>query len=166
MADSNSQNPNAAGSLPAVVLKAVVSGREMALDETDVPLVLVFHAQDTAQDAVAVNKAVRSVHRDPADVLVASVIDLRSFPSMFRGMVEAELEKAYHNAAGRLPEGADPADHVILLPDWDGAVYDALEIKNANAQAAVIVADRQGRIICQAQENGLGTLALDALEKI
>ncbi len=165
MTDSMSQDPSPTGFLPAAVLKAVVSGREISLSEAGVPLVLVFHGQDTTKEAVEVNKSVRGVHPDPRDVLVVSVIDLRSFPSMFRGMVESELEKAYHNAAGRLPEGADPADHVILLPDWDGSVYDALGIKNANAQAAVIVADREGRVLCLSQENGLGEVALTALKR-
>ena len=166
MADSNSGNPEAKGLLPDATFTAVVSGREISLRETGIPLVLVFHAQDTARDALEVNKAVRRAHPDPAEVLIASVIDLRSFPSMFRGMVNSELEKAYHNAAGRLPEGIDPADHVVLLPDWDGTVFDSLGIENANAQAAVVVADRQGRILCQAQENDLGAQALDALRNI
>lgn len=166
MTDSNSGNPESTGLLPDASMTAVVSGREISLRETGLPLVLVFHAQDTARDALGVNKAVRGVHPDAAEVLVASVIDLRPFPSMFRGMVETELEKAYHNAADRLPEGIDPADHVILLPDWDGTVFDSLGIKNANAQAVVVVADRQGRILCQARENDLGAQALEALRNI
>ncbi|MEN8006513.1 MAG: hypothetical protein ABFS42_05825 [Candidatus Krumholzibacteriota bacterium] len=170
MADANSGNQDPAKLLPAATLTAVVSGREISLREEGVPLVLVFHAQDTAPDAVEVNKAVRRIHPDPAEVLVASVIDLQSFPSMFRGMVKGELEKAYHNAAGRVPEGNDPADHVVLLPDWDGSVFAALDIKNANAQAAVVVADRQGRILFQAQandhEDDLGTLAVEALRNL
>ena len=166
MADSNTGNPDTTRQLPDATFTAVVSGREISLRETGIPLVLIFHAQDTARDALEVNLAVRGVHPDPAEVMVASVIDLRSFPSMFRGMVKSELEKAYHNAAGRLPEGADPADHVVLLPDWDGSIFDSVGIKNANDQAAVVVADRQGMVLCQVQENDLGAQALDALRNI
>ena len=166
MAESNTGNPDTTRLLPEATFTAVVSGREISLREAGIPLVLIFHAQDTARDALEVNLAVRGVHPDPAEVMVASVIDLRSFPSMFRGMVKSELEKAYHNAAGRLPEGADPADHVVLLPDWDGSVFDSVGIKNANDQAAVVVADRQGMVLCQAQENDLGAQALDALRNI
>lgn len=166
MTDSNPGNPGATELLPDATFSAVVSGREISLRETGIPLVLVFHAQDTARDALEVHKVIRGVHPDPDKVLVASVIDLRSFPSMFRGMVESELEKAYHNASGRLPEGVDPADHVVLLPDWDGAAFDSLEIKNANAQAVVVVADGQGRILCQASQGDLGAQAVAALGNI
>jgi hypothetical protein len=166
VAESNSNSQAGARQLPDIVLKAVVSGREISLGKTGLPLVLVFHAQDTARDAIEMNKSVRSSYPDPAEVMVASVIDLRSFPSMFKGMVEGELEKAYHNAVGRLPEGFDPSAHVILLPDWEGIVFDFLGIKNANAQAAVVAADRQGRILCQTQKGDLGAQALDALQNL
>ncbi len=166
MTDSNPENPAGTELLPDATFKAVVSGREISLRETGIPLVLVFHSQDTARDALEVNKTIRGVHPDPAKVLVASVIDLRSFPSMFRGMVESELAKAYHNAAGRLPAGVEAADHVVLLPAWDGAVFDELGIKNANAQAVVVVADGQGRILSQARQDDLGAQALAALENI
>ena len=152
------------GRLPEVVLTAIVSGREISLRNIGAPLVLIFHAQDTARTALEVNRTVRGAYPDAREVVIASVIDLRSFPVMFKGMVEDELEKAYHNSASRLPAGADPADHVILLPDWKGAVHTALDVKNSNAQAAVVVADRAGQILCRIQEGDLGPLALAALQ--
>jgi hypothetical protein len=151
--------------LPEAVLTAIVSGREISLRGIDAPLVLIFHAQDTALTALEVNRAVRGVYPDAREVVIASVIDLRSFPTMFKGMVKDELEKAYHNSTSRLPTGADPADHVILLPDWKGTVHDALGVNDSNAQAAVVVADREGLILCRAQEGDLGSLALAALQE-
>ena len=153
------------GRLPEAVLTAIVSGREISLRNIGAPVVLIFHAQDTARIALEVNRAVRGVYPDAREVVVVSVIDLRSFPVMFKGMVENELEKAYHNSVSRLPAGADPADHVILLPDWKGTVHAALGVKDSNAQAAVVVADREGQILCRVQEGDLGRLALAALQE-
>ena len=32
------------------------------------------------------------------------------------------MEKEYRQAAAAIPSGYDPADHLILLPDWNGEV--------------------------------------------
>jgi hypothetical protein len=82
---------------------------------------------------------------------------------MFRGMVQPALEKAYHNAAGRVPDEADAADLVVLLPDWDGSVHDAVNVQGSTEKAAVIVADREARIVCLDQGDNLAEAALTAL---
>ena len=132
--------------LPAVTLTAAGSGREFDLSRLGVPAILVFHGQDTADAALEVNKAVRREHPGAGEILFASVIDLRSFPAMFHGMVKPALEKAYFNAAGKVPEGADPADLVVLLPDWDGAVHEAVGVRDSTTEAAIVLVDSQARI--------------------
>ncbi len=97
--------------------------------------------------------------------LIASVIDLRPFPSMFHGMVKPELEKAHHKAAGKLPAAADANALVVLLPDWKGAAHDACQVQNSTKEAAIIVADADGRILARAQGVDLGEAALAALQK-
>jgi hypothetical protein len=149
--------------LPAITLTAAASGREVNLGSIGVPTVLVFHGQDTADAALQVNRSVRGRHPGADAVVVASVIDLRAFPRMFRNMVEPALEQAYHNAAGKVAPDADPADLVVLLPDWDGAVHDAVGVEGSTRQAAIVVADGGGRIVCIAQQEGLAEAALDAL---
>jgi len=158
--------PETDARLPGVTLTAAGSGREVFLGSGQVPLVLVFHGQDTAEAAFQVNKAVRKIHPGADSVVIASVIDLRSFPGMFHGMVKPALERAYFKAAGKVPEGRDPADYVILLPDWDGAVHDAVGVQDSTQQAAVIVAEPGGRIVGRDQGENLGDAALLALDRL
>ena len=160
MPDTTSDN---AAQLPDVTLTAAGSEREVKLRQIGVPAILIFHGQDTGDAALEVNKAVRKQYAGADEVFIASVIDLRSFPSMFRGMVQPVLEKAYHNAAGRVPAEADPADLVVLLPDWEGSVHDDTGVKGSTEQAAVIVADREARIVCRDQGENLAEAALAAL---
>jgi hypothetical protein len=155
---------NEAARLPDVTLTAAGSDREIPLAGIGVPSILIFHGQDTADAALAVNKTVRKKYPGADQVLVASIIDLRSFPSMFHSMVQPALEKAYFNAAGKVSAGADPADLVVLLPDWDGAVHDAVGVRESTAQAAVLVADAAGLIISRDQGDDPAGTALAAVD--
>jgi hypothetical protein len=152
--------------LPALSLTAVVTGREITLDATGCPTVLVFHGRETAGAAVAVNATVRAVHPDPAAVLVASVIDLRPYPALLKGVVQAELEKGFHKAAGGVPAGADPAAWVVLLPDWQGAAHEACGVSGTGTRAAVVVADAAGRIVCRDQGADPAAAAVAALAEV
>jgi len=159
-------SPDRVPELPEVTLTAAGSEKEVNLRRIGAPAILVFHGQDTADAARLVSKVVRARYPRPAEVFIASVIDLRSFPSMFRSMVQPALEKAYHHTAGKLPADADPAELVVLLPDWDGAVHDAVGVKDSPAVAAVAVADREGRIVCLDQSDHLAEAALAALDTL
>lgn len=152
--------------LPALTLEAAGSGRSIALNELGRPAVIICHGQDTAKAAIEVNAAVREQYPDPAQVLIASVIDLRQFPSMFHGMVKPELQKAYDKAAGKLPEGADPAEFVVLLPDWKGEATDALEATGSTKNAAVLVAAASGEIVGRHQGDDAGSAAVKLLEGV
>ncbi len=149
--------------LPDVSLTAAGSTREIALRDMGICAVLVFHGQDNGDAALQVNKTLRKEYPAADQVFIASVIDLRSFPSMFHGMVRPALEKAYFNAAGKLPEGADPAALVVLLPDWDGAVSDAVGMVDATRTAGVVVADAGGKVVCIDQSENLDQAALAAI---
>ena len=149
--------------LPAEKLTAVVSEIEIDLAAIGRPAVLVFHGQDTADAALEINKAVRKKHPSADEVFIASVIDLRSFPSMFHGMVKPALEKAYFNAAGKVPDGSAPSDLVVLLPDWDGAVHDAVGVKDSTRDAALVLVDARARILRIEQGGPLADKALASL---
>lgn len=152
--------------LPALTLEAAGSGRSIALNDLGRPAVIICHGQDTAKAAIEVNATVREQYADPAQVLIASVIDLRQFPAMFHGMVKPELQKAYDKAAGKLPEGADPAEFVVLLPDWKGEATDALEAGGSTKEAVVLVADASGGIVGRHEGESAGQAALDLLDRI
>ncbi len=152
--------------LPGLKLHAVGSHQEFKLNKFGRQAVLICHGQDTAKAAFEVNNAVREKYPDADQVIIASVIDLRAFPSMFHGMIKPELDKAYLKASGKLPHDLDPKDYVILLPDWDGEVTDALEAKGSTKNAVVVVADDQGKVIGSANSGNLGKAALKFLAGI
>lgn len=152
--------------LPDMILNAAGSRQDFKLNKLGRTTVLICHGQDTAKAAFEVNNAVREKHPDAAQVIIASIIDLSSFPSMFHGMVKPELEKAYLKAAGKLDAGLEPKEYVILLPDWDGDVTAALDAKGSTKNAVVIVADDQGKVLGSANSGDLGQAALKLLAKI
>jgi hypothetical protein len=158
--------PDSPAQLPDVTLTASGSGREVNLRNLGVPAILILHGQDTADAALEVNKVVRRKYPAADQFFVASVIDLRPFPSMFRNMIQPALEKAYFSSSGKVPEGADPEDLVVLLPDWDGAVHVGLGIEGSTEQAAVVVADRNAGIVCVDQGDNPAEAALAAIEDL
>jgi hypothetical protein len=132
--------------LPDQLLHTAGSRLELKLNKLGRTAVLVCHGQDTAKAAIEVNTVLREKYPDARQLFIASIIDLRSFPTMFHGMVKPELEKAYLKAAAKLPEGHDPLDYVVLIPDWDGSVTDQLEAEGSTREAVVVVADAKGEI--------------------
>lgn len=152
--------------LPDLSLTAVVSDRAINLNALGRKTVLIFHGQDTAKAALEVNNTVRAAYPDPGAVLVASVIDLRQFPSMFHAMVRPELEKAYHKAAGKLPDPTTASDLIVLLPDWKGTAHTACNVQDSTKQATVLVADETGRVVARCQDGDLGASAVSALREI
>lgn len=152
--------------LPDITVVAAASKREINLAQLGVPTVVVCHGQNTAQAAKEVNQTVRQEFPDASKVVIASVIDLSSFPSMFRGMIEPEVEKAYHQVAGKLDEGMEAADYVILLPDWDGKLTAQLGAEGSTDNAIVLVADAAGQIVGKAEGETPGAAVIEMLGKL
>ena len=89
---------------------------------------LICLAQETEKEAAIIEDAVRERFPSPQDVLVANVIDLRGVPSLFRKVAEGMLAGEHKKAVEALPDGLDPRDHVIILPDWQGDVAKSLNL--------------------------------------
>jgi hypothetical protein len=114
-------------------------------------VVLIFHLQGTAPTAREINRAVRIHYPDPEDVLVASVIDLSIVPPFYWMSVGLILGQAYDRAAEELPPGADPAEYVVILPDWGGLVSRRYDVGNTGRAAAVVVQDEEGSVAASYQ---------------
>jgi hypothetical protein len=143
-----STDPSAQPLAPDIQLKAVVSDRVVNPRQPDARrLVLVFQSQQTARALAAIQDAVRASFPEASDVRIVSVVDLRGVPRMFRGMARSALQKAYEHAAAALPDGWDPAEYVVILPDWQGAFFKAFGVSNADSHAAVVVMDGAGRVL-------------------
>jgi hypothetical protein len=150
---------------PNISMEAVESGRVINPSQPDARyLVLVFHDQKTARELAGIQDAIRARFPSAEDVRIVSVVDLRSVPRMFRGMAKSALKQAYESAAEHLPEGWEPGEYVVLLPDWKGAFFEAFGVGSVNEEAAVAVIDQQGVVLGGRQGKDLGAFALSLLD--
>ncbi len=149
---------------PDFSLLAAGSGRRVSPGElAGRKVVLIFHLQETAPTARALNRAIRERYPDPEDVFVASVIDLSIVPPFYWMTVGVVLSGAYEQAAGELPPGADPAEYVAILPDWGGRVSRDFGVRRTDRAAAIVVLDRGSKVVLSYQgERPVGAV-LEAL---
>jgi hypothetical protein len=108
--------------------------------------VLVFHLQGTAPTAREINHAVRERFPSPDDVLVTSVVDLSIVPPVYWLSVSLVLNTAYATATAELPPNADPADYVVILPDWNGRVSREYGARDTGRAAVVVVVDEDSNV--------------------
>ena len=132
---------------PDFDLLAAGSGRRVRLRElAGRKAVLVFHLQGTAPTARAMNRAVRERFPDPEEVFIASVIDLSIVPPLYWMTVGLVLNSAYEQAAGELPPNVDPAEYLVILPDWGGRVSRDHGVRNTGRAAAIVVVDEDSNV--------------------
>ncbi len=129
-------------------------------------LVLLFQDQSTADAAKQINETVRRVHPEPDDLIVASAVNLAGVPRFMRGMADKMLQKAYQNAAKQLPADVDPADYIVLLPDWGGDLFRLFDVGDVSRKALMVIIDDEGNIVARQQGGNLGKLALRELDKL
>jgi hypothetical protein len=147
-------------------LKAIGSNREVNLNALGKPAVLLFHTQETSEDAAKVNAAIRAdeKYHIAENLFIANIVDLRSVPKLFRGFAEKAMKENYEKAAASLPAEANPADYVLILPDWDGSVTKSFGLKDTNKTLAFAVLDSNGNIVgayqgSDAESNALALLS-------
>lgn len=152
---------------PAITLKASGSGREIALNAIGTPAVLLFHTQETADDAAKVNAALRVLpaYDTPDKLFIANVVDLHSVPKLFRGFAESAMKDSYKQASASLPAGADPKDYILILPDWDGSLSHGFGLGDTSKTAGIVVLDSTGSLIGTYQGAGPESHALELLSK-
>jgi hypothetical protein len=149
---------------PSFSLTAVASGRRID-NATCVgkALVLVFHDQTTLDAPRDVNTALRETY-DIDRVIIASCVDLSAAPRFLHGLIKRFMRQAYQRGAAYVPADQDPADYVLILPDWEGAVSRAFRIPRGGA--AVVVVDPAGRFAGGAHRSGLGSAARQLVEQV
>jgi hypothetical protein len=152
--------------IPPVTLTAVGSGRKLSLDRLDMPAVLFFLWLDTINIAEEINRAVRRRYPQPSQLLVANLADLRGVPGLFHALVLREMEKGYRDIAARLSAGLDPADYVLIVPDWKGQATRAVGLPGPLHRPALAVLDRGGVLLGVHQGDDLAEAALRILEQV
>lgn len=149
---------------PQLEMLAAGSNREVGPDAcAGRPVVLVFHLQSTASAAREVNRAVREQYPSPEEVTVASVVDLSLVPPVYWMTVGIVLAQAYERASEELPDGADPEDYILILPDWGGVVSRRFGVRNTGRAAAVAVIDEEWNLAGTYQGQDPAGVVLDLL---
>jgi hypothetical protein len=131
--------------MPYPTLEAVGSGRIIDVSALDRPAVLICFAEATQHDASAIEAAVRARY-SAAQVLVGHVIDLHTVPSLFRGMARGILNQEHAKAVAELPHGETGEDYIVILPDWDGAFVNALNLDDVSQRLGVAVFATEGTL--------------------
>jgi cytochrome oxidase Cu insertion factor (SCO1/SenC/PrrC family) len=98
--------------------------------------------------------------------MIANVVDLHSVPKLFRSFAEKSMRESYNKTAATLPAGVNPAENVLILPDWDGNVTKTLGLKDTGNSVGIAVLDAHGNIVGTYQGNDPKTQALALLQKI
>ncbi len=155
-------------SAPAVTLKAAGSGREVTLNAIGKRSVLIFHTADTSEDAERINQAIRAVdeYQPCESVTIINVVDLRSVPKLFRSFAEKSMRESYDKASKSIPQGQNPQDYVIILPDWDGKATQGFGLGDTSKVVGLAVLDEQGGVTGTYQGSEPELHALKLLQKV
>ncbi len=145
---------------PEFLLEAAVSARQVGPETLrGRPSVLVFHGPRTTDAPKQVGKAVRAAHPLASEVFVANVVDLKSMGGLWTKVATAQLKSTYEKMAGKLTE-VDPADYVVMCPDWKGEVAPKFGVAEPNQAAGVAVLDADGKLIGATDQGDLAEQVL------
>jgi hypothetical protein len=160
---------------PARTLVAIGSGRRVTLNRLAMPAVLLFLARETSNDGAPVIARLREEYPLASEVLMASVVDLHIVPRLVRGVAEAAMRLSYDKAVERFPQEfkppqpgtpVDPADYILILPDWDAAVTRDFGMRNPARTPGLAVLDRHGAVVGLQEGGDLVQKALSSLEPV
>lgn len=148
---------------PALVFTAIESKRMIDVADVDRRTVLLLISQETSNTVDPVIAEVRAKYELASDVQIANVVDLRKFPRLVRKVAETLMSHRYKESAKDLSPGRDPAEWVIILPDWDGELMKALGVTDVSQELAVAVVAPGGRLVGVHQGPGAGAAAMEML---
>lgn len=110
------------------------------------PILFLFVDYRTASQTQDIAQALRRIYPQHTTVLLVIVVDLHGVPRLMRGVAQAAMETALGNAARQIPEGYDPADQLMVLPDWDGKLCRAYGVQEVGREMAFVLVDGNGRV--------------------
>jgi prolycopene isomerase len=91
--NGNRRQPQSLGSAPAFTLDAVATTRKVTLNEfAGKPVALIFNTADSAEQANALNNALRAQYPDYRVLPILTVVDLRSVPKLFRSVARNAMQ--------------------------------------------------------------------------
>lgn len=151
--------------LPEIGLPTAVTGRSVTTTFLHSRrVVAVVHGARSTEAPKEVARAVRARWPSHEDVVLVSIVDLRAFGGLWRRVAEAQLKASYERLAAKAREaGLPPEEHVLLCPDWDGAVAARLGAANPDADPIAIVAGRDLRVRAVCRGPGIAEAVVAAL---
>jgi hypothetical protein len=151
---------------PKVTLTAVQSGRVISAPTCrGHPVLLLFHNHRTLTAVEEVQWAVRSRYPLSTKPILANIVDLGGVPRLLRRTVRSALQAGYEQGAAAVPDGLDPDDYVIILPDWNGRVTADFALRDVGKNAAIILLDENWALRGCHQGSDLGDAALGMLDR-
>jgi hypothetical protein len=111
--------------------------------------------------------AVRAVdeYQTCSSITIVNIVDLRSVPKLFRGFAEKSMRESFDNASKSIPQGQDPQDYVIILPDWDGKATKGFGLGDTSKVVGLAVLDEQGGVVGTYQGTEPELHVLELLQK-
>lgn len=133
---------------PAFATIAAVSGRAVSPEALrGHPAVLVLHGAKNTDAPKDVARVVRAKSMDPKNPVLVTIVDLRAMAGLWRKVAEAQIKSTYQKLATKLPPGDDPADHILICPDWDGSVCAKLGAEKPDEQATLLCVGADGKVL-------------------
>lgn len=146
---------------PRFTLNALGSGRTFKLAALRGRIVLLlFVDHHTAYAARDLVERLRRAQPDHEKLTIAVVLDLHSVPKLLRSTAERFIEGTYTKAAALIPPPYDPADHLIMLPDWTGKLFEGYHIGDVSREIAAVIIDEAGVVTTVFQASDLADQAL------
>jgi hypothetical protein len=150
--------------VPSFPLKAIGHGRVVDLARLGVPAVLLFVGRETSDQAAPLSREIRERYPLAAQVVICNIADVRGIPRLVRKPVEMLMKSSYKDAVEGLELGRTPEEYVLILPDWDGVVYEAAGVTDVSKDLGAAVVDAEGRIIGVHQGPGAAQRVVELLE--
>jgi hypothetical protein len=150
---------------PAVTLKAIGHGRQLKFNALGAPAVVMFVARESSEQPQPVVDAVRGKYLTPAEVMIVSVADGRSFPRLIHKVAEQIMKSSYNDAVAGLEPGMNPEEYVLIAPDWDGALLKPIGFDDVTKFIGVAVIDAKGNVAGTYQGEDAASQVMSILER-
>ena len=150
---------------PSIVFTAIESKRVIDIANVDRKTVLMLISQESAGSIDPVISEIRNEYDVISEVQIANVVDLRKFPRVVRKVAETLMSHRYKESAKDLQPGRDPSEWIIILPDWDGKLLQALGLEDVSQEMAVAVVAPGGRLLGVHQGPGAAAAAMEMLAR-
>lgn len=130
---------------PSFTLESVATKRQVGLKIANGRcLIMLFVGYQTAKASEKIVKAIRKQYPSLDTLQMINIIDMRPVPRLMRGVAEGIIKGAYETAKKQIPEGYNPEDYLILLPDWKGNTFNTYGIQDVSNQIALVMIDAKG----------------------